>query len=264
MDGNVWQALLFSTIAGLSTALGGVIALFAKRTDKTFLSVCLVFSAGVMIYVSFVELLSASQQMLSAWLGQKNGALFSTAALFLGMGLVALLNVVLPEDRANLLSANIKDEKQSKKLLKSGMITALTIALHNFPEGLATFVTALANPQLAATVVFAIAMHNIPEGIAVAAPVYFATGSKLKAFLYAFLSGMAEPLGAVIGYVVLAPVLSETVLGALYGVVSGVMLYISLAELIPHANEQSTKKCVIDIGLVGGMLTMAMSMVFLK
>lgn len=141
------------------------------------------------------------------------------------------------------------------------MFTALTIAVHNLPEGLATFVSALNDPKLAVPVVAAVAIHNIPEGIAVSTPVFFATGSRAKAFWYSFLSGLAEPLGGVIGYLLLLPILNETVFGVLYGAVAGIMLYIALAELLPSANEQSSEKLAVNIGLVAGMLVMAVSLI---
>lgn len=153
------------------------------------------------------------------------------------------------------------EEKKRKRLLRSGIFTALTIAVHNLPEGLATFVFALDNPKLAVPVVAAVAIHNIPEGIAVSTPVFFATGSRSKAFWYSFLSGLAEPLGAIAGYLMLMPILNETVFGVLYGAVAGIMLYIALAELLPSAHEQSPKKFAVNAGLVAGMLIMAISLI---
>ena len=258
MNENVWQALLFSAIAGLSTGIGSLIALFAKKSNKTFLSVSLGFSAGVMIYVCFAELFKNSQEMLAASFGQVKGAIFSTVSLFCGIAAVMLIEGLLPEKEKKEFGGEVCDEeKKRKRLLRSGIFTALTIAVHNLPEGLATFVSALDNPKLAVPVVAAVAIHNIPEGIAVSTPVFFATGSRSKAFWYSFLSGLAEPLGAIAGYLML----NETVFGVLYGAVAGIMLYIALAELLPSAHEQSPKKFAVNAGLVAGMLIMAISLI---
>lgn len=262
MNENVWQALLFSAIAGLSTGIGSLIALFAKKSNKTFLSVSLGFSAGVMIYVCFAELFKNSQEMLAASFGQVKGAIFSAVSLFCGIAAVMLIEGLLPEKEKKEFGGEVCDEeKKRKRLLRSGIFTALTIAVHNLPEGLATFVSALDNPKLAVPVVAAVAIHNIPEGIAVSTPVFFATGSRSKAFWYSFLSGLAEPLGAIAGYLMLMPILNETVFGILYGAVAGIMLYIALAELLPSAHEQSPKKFAVNAGLVAGMLIMAISLI---
>ena len=164
MNENVWQALLFSAIAGLSTGIGSLIALFAKKSNKTFLSVSLGFSAGVMIYVCFAELFKNSQEMLAASFGQVKGAIFSAVSLFCGIAAVMLIEGLLPEKEKKEFGGEICDEeKKRKRLLRSGIFTALTIAVHNLPEGLATFVSALDNPKLAVPVVAAVAIHNIPE-----------------------------------------------------------------------------------------------------
>lgn len=261
MNNNVWQALMYSAIAGLSTGIGSLIALFTKKTNKTFLSVSLGFSAGVMIYVSFAELLKNSEEMLAESFGQVKGTVFSVVSLFCGIVAVMLIESLLPESKKELSADDCDEEKKRRRLLRSGVFTALTIAVHNLPEGLATFVSALNDPKLAVPVVAAVAIHNIPEGIAVSTPVFFATGSRAKAFWYSFLSGLAEPLGAVIGYLLLLPILNETVFGVLYGAVAGIMLYIALAELLPSANEQSSEKLAVNIGLVAGMLVMAVSLI---
>ena len=152
-----------------------------------------------------------------------------------------------------------KTDNSNKKLLRMGMFTALAVGIHNFPEGLATFVAALQEPTIAIPIAVAIAIHNIPEGIAVSVPVYYATGSRKKAFLYSFLSGLSEPIGALVGYLILMPIMSDVVFGIIFAGVAGIMVYISLDELLPSAEEYGEHHLSI-YGLVAGMVVMALSL----
>ena len=143
--------------------------------------------------------------------------------------------------------------------MRTGVFTALAIAIHNFPEGLATFVSALQSPEVAIPIVIAIAVHNIPEGIAVSVPVYYATGNKKRAFFLSFASGLSEPVGALIGYLILMPFMSDVVYGVLFAAVAGIMVFISLDELLPSAREYGEHHLSI-YGLVAGMAVMALSL----
>jgi len=260
--GNIWLAFGLTLIAGLSTGIGSLIAFFAKKTNTKFLSISLGFSAGVMIYVSMVEIFSKASQMLSAVHGEKKGVLYGIIAFFAGMFLIGLIDKLLPSEKnpheVKFVESENEDVKKSK-LKRMGVLTALAVAIHNFPEGLATFVAALQEPRVAIPIVAAIAIHNIPEGIAVSVPIYYATGSKKKAFLYSFASGLSEPIGALIGYLILMPFMNDTINGVLYASVAGIMVFISIDELLPSAREYGEHHLSI-YGMVAGMIIMAMSL----
>lgn len=263
--GNVWFAFAMTLLAGLSTGIGSLMAFVAKKDNTKFLAVSLGFSAGVMIYVSMIELFSTANLSLAGYLGAKTGSTVTVAAFFGGMLFIALIDRLIPSDHNPhevVSPANIENNKISStkdKLMRTGLFTALTLAIHNFPEGIATFVSALQDPSVAIPVVAAIAIHNIPEGIAVSVPIYYATGSKKKAFVYSFLSGLAEPLGAVIGYLILMPFMNDLIFGILYAAVAGIMVFISFDELLPAAREYGEHHLSI-YGLVAGMVVMAVSL----
>lgn len=264
MNGNIWLAFGLTVLAGLSTGIGSVIAFFAKKTNTKFLSISLGFSAGVMIYVSMIEIFAEAQTSLQAALGAKPGAAATVGAFFGGMLLIGLIDRLIPQKdnphEIQKVSQPTHTHGTSKnKLMRTGLFTALAIAIHNFPEGLATFVSALQEPTLAIPIVVAIAIHNIPEGIAVSIPIYYATGDKKKAFLYSFASGLSEPLGALIGYLILLPIMNDLVYGMLFAAVAGIMVFISLDELLPAAREYGEHHLSI-YGLVGGMVVMAVSL----
>ena len=261
MDGPLFPFLL-TALAGLSTGIGSCIAFFAKRTNKKFLSVSLGFSAGVMIYVSMAEILDEAKSMLSQQLGERSGGWVTAAAFFGGMLVIALIDKLIPEGENphEVKSLEVgEDSGQDHKFLRMGIITALAIGIHNFPEGMATFVSALQDPSIALPIVAAIAIHNIPEGIAVSVPIYQATGSRKKAFLYSFLSGLSEPVGALIGWLVLAPIMNPVVFGVIFAGVAGIMVFISFDELLPSAREYGEHHLSI-YGLISGMAVMAVSL----
>jgi len=263
MNENVLLAFAMTALAGLSTGIGGAIAFFAKKTNTKFLAVSLGFSAGVMIYVSMIEIFFKAQDSLTATLGEKVGSIVTVAAFFGGMFFIGSIDRLIPhKDNPHEFHKTEDIEKANTvndKLMRTGMFTALAITIHNFPEGLATFVSALQEPALAIPIVVAIAIHNIPEGIAVWVPIYYATGNKKKAFLYSFASGLSEPVGAVIGYLILLPFMSDMVYGILFAAVAGIMVFISFDELLPAAREYGEHHLSI-YGLIGGMLIMAISL----
>lgn len=266
--GSIVMAFLLTLIAGLSTGIGSCIAFFAKRTNRKFLSISLGFSAGVMIYVSMIEIFVKAKNSLTAELGLKGGSWATVAAFFGGIALIAIIDKLIPESKNPHELKRVESEQQavseegqpqSEKLMRMGVLTALAVGIHNFPEGLATFVSALQDPGLAIPIVVAIAIHNIPEGIAVSVPLYQATGSKKKAFGYSFLSGLAEPVGALIGWLILMPVMSDVVYGVIFAGVAGIMVFISLDELLPAAREYGEHHLSI-YGLIAGMAVMAVSL----
>jgi len=250
--------------AGLSTGIGSTIAFFAKKTNTKFLSISLGFSAGVMIYVSFVEILVKARVELVTEMGLRGGNWATVLAFFGGVLFIAIIDKLVPSIENPHEVRRIEDMQQAtdhknKKLMRMGVFTALAIAIHNFPEGLATFTAALTDPNLGIAIAVAIAIHNIPEGIAVSVPVYYATGNKRKAFRLSFLSGLAEPVGALVGYLILLPFLSPMIFGILFAGVAGIMVFISLDELLPSAREYGEHHLSI-YGLMGGMVVMAISL----
>jgi len=263
---TVLFAFGLTLFAGLSTGIGSMLAFFTKTTNTKFLSIALGFSAGVMIYVSMVEIFFKAKDSLIGELGEKTGSWVTVISFFGGMFFIALIDKLIPsvENPHEIRMVEEMDEDarkahKNKKLMKMGVFTALAIAIHNFPEGLATFTAALTNPSLGIAIAVAIAIHNIPEGIAVSVPIYFATGNKKKAFWHSFLSGLAEPVGAIIGYLILMPFMSPAVFGILFAAVAGIMVFISIDELLPAAREYGEHHLSI-YGLVGGMIVMAVSL----
>ncbi len=263
---TVLLAFLLTLLAGLSTGIGSTIAFFAKKTNTKFLTVSLGFSAGVMIYVSFVELFAQGREVLSTAMGMRQGWWIAVMAFFGGILVIGIIDKLIPsyENPHELRKLEGgEDEARSGRLMRMGLMTALAIGIHNFPEGLATFTAALTNPQTGIAIAVAIAIHNIPEGIAVSVPVYYATGSKRKAFRLSFLSGISEPLGALVGYLILLPIMSEAIMGGLFAFVAGIMVFISLDELLPAAEKYGEHHLAI-YGLVSGMGVMAISLLLFK
>lgn len=268
MDGNVIFALLLTLFAGLATGIGSLLSLLTSRTNTKFLSVALGFSAGVMIYVSLVEIFVKAKVSLVAELGERNGYWMTILGFFGGMIFIAAIDRLLPKLGNPHEVKSVEDMDVSPtnaeytKLMKMGVFTALAIGIHNFPEGIATFASALQDPNLGVAIAIAVAIHNIPEGIAVAVPIYYATGNRKKAFKLSFLSGLAEPVGAFVAYLVLMPFLNGVVFGVVFAAVAGIMVFISLDELLPAAKKYDETHSSI-YGVVAGMLVMALSLVLL-
>ncbi|MBN2280523.1 MAG: zinc transporter ZupT [Candidatus Marinimicrobia bacterium] len=261
---HVLMAFGLTLFAGLSTGIGSALAFFARRTNPKFLSASLGFSAGVMIYVSFVEIIVKAREALAKSVSLKSAHLLTVLAFFAGIALIALIDKMVPSYENPHEIRDIKKMKDpsqidNNKLMRMGLFSALAIAIHNFPEGLATFTAALTDPNLGIAIAVAIAIHNIPEGIAVSVPIFYATGNKTKAFFYSFLSGLSEPVGALIGYLILRPIMSDMVFGFVFASVAGIMVYISLDELLPTAEEYGEHHISIW-GLICGMAVMALSL----
>jgi len=265
MENNVLFALGLTLFAGLSTGIGSLIGFLSKEFNPRFLTIALGFSAGVMIYVSMIEIFVKARDSLSVSYGDKMGYVLTVVSFFAGIAVIALIDKLIPsyENPHEMnVEQKIKDstDEQKKKLMRMGMFSALAIGIHNFPEGLATFMSGLTNPTLGVSIAVAIAIHNIPEGLAVSAPIFYATKSRKKAFVWSFLSGLAEPIGALIGYFVLRSIFNEATFGVIFASVAGIMVYISLDELLPTAEEYGEHHLAIG-GLIVGMFIMAVSLV---
>ncbi|MFY9941643.1 MAG: zinc transporter ZupT [Desulfobacterales bacterium] len=299
---EVWFALGLTVFAGLATGIGSIIAFTAKRTDYRFLSVVTGFSAGVMLYVSFVEIFFKGVEALTGRYGDTLGHWINAASFFGGMLLIGVIDNLIPSAenpheihseeetrplhnesaplaecapaaaKASVASAQADTDREphDRKLMRMGLFTALAIGIHNFPEGLATFLAALQDPSLGVAIAVAVALHNIPEGISVSVPIFYATGDRRKAFLYSFLSGLAEPVGALLAYLGLRltvgtqnGLIPPEVMGILFGGVAGIMVYISLDELLPTSRAYGKGHDSL-FGLVAGMLVMALSLLLMK
>jgi ZIP family zinc transporter len=253
-------------LAGLSTGLGASIAFFFRRTNIRMLSLALGFSAGVMLYVSFLDILPQASGMLAEELGQA-AAYYMPVAFFAGIATIVIIDRLVPEyenphEFRNIRPVHKLDRNLCQKLMRTGYLVAIAIAIHNFPEGIATFAGALVDLKVGIAIALAIALHNIPEGIAVSMPIYCATGKKRKAFFWSFASGLAEPLGALLGYFLLIQFFGPVMLGMLFAFVAGIMVFISLDELLPAAREFGNHHLSI-YGLILGMAVMALSMILI-
>jgi ZIP family zinc transporter len=297
---QVWIAFGLTLFAGMATAIGSVIAFTARRTNYRFLSVSTGFAAGVMLYVSFVEIFYKGLGALQEAYGEPWGHWVNAASFFGGMCLIGIIDNLIPsaenphEIHSEKETAPLHDASaplpdfgavgrtgrapegvhdhagREGRLLRMGLFTAFAIALHNFPEGLATFLAALQNPSLGLAIAVAIALHNIPEGISVSVPIFYATGDRKKAFVYSVLSGLAEPVGAGLGYLGLrlvlggeAAVIPPPVMGVAFAGVAGIMVYISLDELLPTSRAYGRGHDSL-LGVAGGMVVMALSLLLMK
>lgn len=271
-------ALILTLIAGSATGIGGALVLFKKKLSSNFLAGALGLSAGVMIFISLAELFPEAQAMI-AETQMPHGKAFVLVAFFVGMGLITLIDFAIPEYEnpheasglsldARTAAVGILEQTGSEKAMQRlGLMSALAIAVHNFPEGIATFIGALNDPEMGAGITFAIAIHNIPEGIAVAIPIYYATKSKGKALLYATLSGMSEPVGALLCYAIASVFGIEMTGGGMafplvLAAVAGIMIYISLDELLPTA-EKYGKHHIAIAGVIVGMAVMGISLLII-
>jgi ZIP family zinc transporter len=298
---EVWIALGLTVFAGLATGIGSAIAFFASRTNYRFLSIATGFSAGVMLYVSFVEIFYKGVDALEKVYGDPLGHWINVGAFFGGIAVIAVIDNLIPSAE-NPHEAHTKEEIEPlhdpqaafpdfeeiqkhpetaamgahdhrvkhDKLMRMGLFTALAIGIHNLPEGLATFLAALEDPSVGIAIAIAVALHNIPEGVSVSVPIYYATGNRRKAFFYSFLSGVAEPIGALIAYGALrlffggdSGVIPPQIMGILFAGVAGIMVYISLDELLPTSRAYGKAHDSL-FGLLAGMIVMALSLLLMR
>ena len=275
---NVILALLLTSLAGLCTSIGSFIAIFMKKPNPKILSFTMGFSAGVMIFISFIELLIDSINVL--------GFLMAILIFFIGMIIMFFIDILVSheyefEDSIEFLINNTgeckthlhhghrhryghyeRGQKRNDNLVKTSIFIFFGVFIHNFPEGMATFIGTLTELQLGIALTIAIALHNVPEGIAVAVPIYACTLDKKKAFKWSFISGMSEPLGALLTWLVLFPFINDFVLNVMLGAVGGIMVYISLDELLPISRALAKEHYSI-IGIITGMFIMAISLAIL-
>ena len=258
---NIYLGFALATFAGLSTGIGSGIALFTKFSNKRFLAIALGLAAGIMIYVSFIEMMQLSFESLAGIYGLTFGKLISVTGFVVGLLLMLLIDQLFDHQSIADFIARSEDENESV-LIKAGVFSAIALAIHNFPEGFATFTATVYDPAIGFTLATAIAVHNIPEGIAVSVPIYYATRSKRKAFFISFLSGLAEPLGALIGFLIFKTVFNEALFGISFALCAGIMVYVALNELLPVAKDYGEPSDAI-IGVTIGMIIMAISLIMM-
>jgi ZIP family zinc transporter len=266
MEINLGFAILLTAMAGLSTGIGSAIAFFIRRPKYSYLSFLLGISAGVMVYISFTELLGTAIADV--------GFLKANIAFFIGIVIFAAIDILIPHsyeeesagdtrfgtDKENTVGSGLSTAASLSSLKRGGIFIAIGIAIHNFPEGMITFTSAATGDvSLGIIIAVAVAIHNIPEGIAVSVPIFYATGNRRQAFTYSFLSGVAEPVGAIIGYLLLLPFLTPTVLSTTLAFVAGIMVCISFDEILPMAHRYGREHLVI-LGVIAGMGIMALSL----
>lgn len=299
-NSHILFAFGLTLFAGLATGVGGMIAFFAKRTNTSFLAFSLGFSAGVMIYISLTELLTASNLALTTSYGGDKAAWFTFISFIGGIALTALIDKLIPSNENPHEMQRIEQmhpgenhswkhsDKHSgrhdsdsprkershdhhdghhhhhdHKLMRIGVFTAVALGIHNFPEGIATFMAGMADVTIGISIAIAIAIHNIPEGIAVSVPVYFATGSRKKALLWSVMSGFAEPVGAAMGLLILSLFKTDVVLGFVFAMVAGIMIYISFDELLPAAHKYG-KHHIAIYGLISGIIVIGLSLILIR
>lgn len=242
MPNSTLYAFILSFLAGISTVIGAFIIFFDKNRNNKLVTISLSFAAGVMICVSLTDLLPNSFNMILSSNNSFPKLILTLIFMVIGIIISMLIDKYLPSEYEN---------KDNKGLYKIGIISMVAIILHNIPEGIATFITSTNNLSLGITLTLAIALHNIPEGISIAVPIYHSTGNKLKAIMYALLSGMSEVVGSILAYLFLAPFINDHIMAALYAIIAGIMIHISVYELIPGAYKDSTLKTVIKFFLIG-------------
>lgn len=274
--GGLGFALGLTLMAGLATGLGSALAFFAKRTNLRLLAWSLAFSAGAMLCVSFMEILPKANASLTRSFGGSSAGWLAALGFFAGIIVMAIIDVLVPHaDKSHELHsdadlqrlkatgrATVVPTGEQRRLRRMGLFTALAVAIHNFPEGVATLLAALEDPRTGVAIAVAVALHNIPEGVSVSAPIFFATGSRGRAFVYSFLSGLTEPLGGLFAAVTMGWLLPLHAVGLVFAGVAGVMVYVSLHELVPTARQYARSREVLA-AIAGGMAVMAVSLLLL-
>ena len=262
---NVAIAFVSTALAGLATMLGALIVFLSKSDNKRFLSAALGFSAGVMIFISFMEMMPMAQENFMTTMSDTKAQWMVLVSFFGSMAVFGLISHLVPEaDEPHEIKTEEEMEEKSHELAleQVGLKSALAIGIHNFPEGMVTFMTSLLDPAMGVSIAIAIAMHNIPEGIGVAAPIYFATKDKKRALWLTFLSGVSEPIGAILAYLLLRPFLTPTLFGVVFAAISGIMVLISFDELLPASRAYGETHLSL-LGLIFGMMVMGVSLVVL-
>ena len=269
MDSNVFYSFILTLFVGLTMGFGSLFSFLIKDENKKFLSFSLSFSAGIMIYISFMEILPEGMHLIEETVNGNKGKMIALAAFFGGMIFTALLEKLVHSmagdhhhdlDSDEMNHTHKHDELDKSHMEKLGIMTAISIGIHNLPEGLAIFATGLKDITIAIPLAIAVILHNIPLSIAISVPIYYATKSRKKAFLYASLVGLCQPLGAIIGYFLFSSFFSDMLFGILFSIISGIMVFVSLDELLPTSQQYEDHHFSV-YGTILGMMVMAISLI---
>jgi len=257
---DVLFAFSLTLIAGLATGVGGLVVLFSKVANKKFLSICLSFSAGVMLYIAFAEILLEAIESLEDYYNEI-GYLIATIAFFAGILIMAAVDKFVPH--GDEFAQSVKDDDEELK--RTGIMSAIAIAIHNLPEGIVTFMAAVHDPAMGIAIAIAIVIHNIPEALAMASPIYYSTGSKAKAFLISLGAGLVQPVGALVAWFLLQNIFGgiEAIFGVAFAIVAGIMVFVAIHQLLPAAQKFGKHHLVMK-WLFAGMAVMAVSLVALE
>lgn len=266
MSKEVVLSLGLTTIVGLSMGLGSILSFFIKETNKRFLAIALSFSAGIMIYVSFMAILPEGMELIESYFGEQGGHLVALAGFFGGMLITAIVEKLVHKFGGHYHGHDDHHhehghhhDQNGEHLSKLGIMSAVAIAIHNLPEGLAIFTAGLKDISVAVPIAAAVILHNIPLSIAISVPIYYSTGSRRKAFLYSLFVGLCQPFGAIIGYLILSRFFNDLVFGILFSIVAGIMIFVSLDELLPSSQRYEDHHISV-YGAIAGMIVMALSM----
>ena len=236
---NIYYAFLLTFISGISTIIG-YLFIYIKGNRVGVICKSLGFASGVMITISLIDLLPNSYQLII----DKYNVIYTIIIMFLCLLIGSSISLIV--------NKRIQS-REVNKLYKIGIISAIIIVLHNIPEGIITYITASNNIKLGLALSLAITLHNIPEGISISIPIYYSTNSRFKAFIYTFISGISEPLGAVISYLFLSKYINNFILGIIYSIIAGMMLNIGYGELYKEAIQYNKKNAII-YSIIGGFL----------
>ena len=251
---NFMYAFMLSTLAGLSTLIGFIPVLLHLKNEKTIILTSLAFASGVMICVSLTDLIPESFQLLTSIFKEFPALLFLLIFICIGVIASMLIDKFLPKNDNKTIA--------NKKLYRLGLVSMLAIIMHNIPEGIATFLSSTTNSQLGFSLALAISFHNIPEGISIAIPIYFSTKSKRKAFFYTLLSGLSEPLGALIAYLFLANHINNFMMSIIFAIIAGIMMHISIYELLNESLQYKKKFLTFLFAVIGFLFMMASHFLF--
>lgn len=235
---NITMAFLLTTIAGLSTIIGTLIIYIKTNNQDKIIVSSLSFAASIMICLSICDLIPESIKIISSFYNSTITIILCILFMIVGIVLSMLIDYKIPNN---------------KELYKVGIVSMIAIIIHNIPEGIATFIATTNDTTLGLKLTLAIALHNIPEGITIAIPIYYSTNSKKKAFLYSLVSGFSEPFGAIITYIFLKEYITIKILGILFSIIAGIMLYISFYELLSSTkkyNQNKRSKLFFIIGCI--------------
>ncbi|HLR21515.1 MAG TPA: zinc transporter ZupT [Tissierellaceae bacterium] len=259
---DVVLSFFLTLVVGLSMGIGSLLSFVVKGRNKRFLALSLSFSAGIMIYVSFMEILPEGIETIERHLQNGKGETIGLISFFGGIILIAIIEKLIHSIGGDVhVHENeiLDDHKHNGHMANLGIMSGVAIAIHNLPEGLAIFTAGLKDITVAIPIAAAVIMHNIPLSIAISVPIFYATNSRRKAFLFTLVVGLCQPLGAVIGYLLFSQFFNDLLFGILFAIISGIMIFVALDELLPTSQKYEDHHISV-YGAIVGMIVMAISL----